>query len=363
LIDNIKYVGKLVEVQRGRLTKLNITKIHNYGIDIYKRINYNKFIHILQCTTNDNIELNGNRGILNILKLINLTKDIIEISCAYIEIGCKNYQTIWSDCYKIVLKFKENISLVHPIYEKFDVHRNQIIGSKYYLFLIKNNKLYYDWPWGINRLNEHKKKILKLQKDHMLLFSMLIRLISNINNVMFFFGGEQPSINSNIILPLFSFAPKLGTNDMPFPFYEMYDDELKLFNDAYKNNKNFSNEFYNKHHIKWEKRITKAAFYVSYDQTRRLIFDQAVLRPDLYDVAYTFVYGIHHMSSWNMLSDEELLPNINKSTYRNYRNQIGYNQPILQYLGHKSYQPHHYKYIIVPGGSGLLSTSGMIIMI
>lgn len=62
---------------------------------------------------------------------------------------------------------------------------------------------------------------------------------------------------------------------MPFPFYEMYADEIKLFKDAYKQNKNFSDEYYTKDHIKWENRYSKAAFYASYDQTRRLIFDQA----------------------------------------------------------------------------------------
>ena len=96
------------------------------------------------------------------------------------------------------------------IYEIFDIKRNHISGSSYYLYLIKNNKLYYDWPWGIYRLNEKKKDLLEIQGKHMLLFSMIIRIISNINNVMFFFGGEQSSLNSDIILPLFSFAPKIG---------------------------------------------------------------------------------------------------------------------------------------------------------
>ena len=57
-----------------------------------------------------------------------------------------------------------------------------------------------------------KKDIFELQNNHMLLFSMLIRIISNIKNVMFFFGGEQSSINSDIVLPLFSFAPKIGNS-------------------------------------------------------------------------------------------------------------------------------------------------------
>ena len=146
---------------------------------------------------------------------------------------------------------------------------------------------------------------------------------------------------------------------MPFPFYEMYADEIKLFKDAYKNNKNFTDEYYTKNHIKWEKRYSKAAFYASYDQTRRLIFDQASLRPDLYDVAYTYLYGLHKISPFHMLSDEDFLPNIDRNTYRDYRNHTGFNQPILQFLGHKTYHPYQYKFIIVPGGSGLMSTSGI----
>jgi len=206
----INNVGELINVQRGMLTKLHITKIHKYGIDIEKRITYNKFLQTLQCS-NSNLELNGNRGILNILKLINLTKDNIEVGCAHAETGCKNFQTLWLDCYNLAQKFKISISSVHEIYEIFDLNRNRISGSTYYLYLIKDNKLYYDWPWGIQRLNEKKEDILELQDNHMLLFSMLIRIISNIKNVMFFFGGEQSSINSDIVLPLFSFAPKIGT--------------------------------------------------------------------------------------------------------------------------------------------------------
>jgi hypothetical protein len=147
---------------------------------------------------------------------------------------------------------------------------------------------------------------------------------------------------------------------MPFPFYEMYADEIKLFKDAYKQNKNFSDEYYTKDHIKWKKRYSKAAFYASYDQTRRLIYDQAALRPDLYDVAYAYNYDVHKMFSWNMLSDEDRTPNTDRNTYRDYRNHTGFNQPILQFLGYKTYHPYQYKYIIVPGGSGLMSTSGYL---
>ena len=203
-------------------TKLHITKIHNNGIDIEKRITYHKFLHTLQCSDSSNIELNGNRGILNILKLINLTKEYIEVGCAYAETGCKNFNTLWLDCYNLAQKFKISISSVHEIYEIFDIKRNHISGSSYYLYLIKNNKLYYDWPWGIYRLNENKKDLLEIQGKHMLLFSMIIRVISNINNVMFFFGGEQSSLNSNIILPLFSFAPKIGN----FFFNDMYTNDV-----------------------------------------------------------------------------------------------------------------------------------------
>lgn len=60
-----------------------------------------------------------------------------------------------------------------------------------------------------------------------------------------------------------------------------------------------------------------------------------------------------------MLSDEDLTPNTDRNTYRDCRNHTGFNQPILQFLGHKTYHPYQYKYIIVPGGSGLMSTSGL----
>ena len=44
------------------------------------------------------------------------------------------------------------------------------------------------------------------------------------------------------------------------------------------------------------------------------------------------------------------------------RDHPGFLQPILQFNKGESYQPHHFKYVVVPVGSGAMSTSGLKIL-
>ena len=43
------------------------------------------------------------------------------------------------------------------------------------------------------------------------------------------------------------------------------------------------------------------------------------------------------------------------------REHPGFLQPILQFNKGESYQPHHFKYVVVPVGSGAMSSSGKFI--
>lgn len=43
---------------------------------------------------------------------------------------------------------------------------------------------------------------------------------------------------------------------------------------------------------------------------------------------------------------------------KDYRQHPGFLQPILPFNNHRTYTPHQYKYVVVPVGSGALSTSG-----
>ena len=57
--------------------------------------------------------------------------------------------------------------------------------------------------------------------------------------------------------------------------------------------------------LPWDQRINKAGYFSSYNELRRVVWDQAVLRPDLID-APMFVNGVQwpNLVPWNAKSQE-----------------------------------------------------------
>lgn len=208
-------------------------------------------------------------------------------------------------------------------------------------------------------LNDIKIKLV----DHYMLLQMVLTVISDIKDCLFFFGHERSILPWNIPFPAFSFAPQLGYGDFPFPFVEMYknafDHEVRAAEA-----KNYSDTFYmGTNNLEWKDRIPKAAFFASLDtkQPRQLVYDQAVMRPDLFDASFS-TGSIH---PWNPESneiaieedhhhDESIIMKVPE------RQHLGYAQYIKDLWLGKGYKPGHYKYVIVPAGSGVLSLSGRL---
>eukprot|EP01035_Chromulina_nebulosa_P027909 gene27909-36767_t len=69
----------------------------------------------------------------------------------------------------------------------------------------------------------------------------------------------------------------------------------------------------------WEKKIPKAAAAVSYMSGRHILFDQAVQRPDLFDVSFSCPPMTCNISPWNPSSNE---PDFNSS--------MNYSDPALK---------------------------------
>ena len=125
--------------------------------------------------------------------------------------------------------------------------------------------------------------------DHYMLLQMVLSVVSDMKDCLFFFGHERSILPWNVPFPSFSFAPQLGFSDFPFPFVEMYKTEHKYELHAAET-KNFSDANYvGRNHLPWNERITKAAFFASLDspQPRQLVYDQAIMRPDLFDASFS----------------------------------------------------------------------------
>ena len=175
------------------------------------------------------------------------------------------------------------------------------------LFRVQNNELFIDWPWGRERIREYLEakppnngstpfRIDRRKMHNYWLMQNTLRMVT-VNDSIFMMGGEQPVLPWLLPFPSFMFAPKLGHSEMPFPWPQSFRDELAIYRRAmnehdelikshpetYNNHHhlNYSDEFYMKQAQQkpWNEKIPKAAFYSTYDFLRRVVWDQAALRP------------------------------------------------------------------------------------
>jgi hypothetical protein len=279
---------------------------------------------------------------------------MLEIICSWAETGCGS----WIECQHQTLENKEGRyrkGMTTPGFSGFRDFR---------LLRVINNTLHHDWPWGMERFKDSLGDIRIKLVDHYMLLQMVLTVVSDMKDCLFFFGHERSILPWNIPFPAFSFAPQLGYGDFPFPFVEMYKNAFDHEERAAEA-KNYSDAFYmGTSYLEWNDRIPKAAFYASLDtqQPRQLVYDQAVMRPDLFDASFS-TGSIH---PWNPQSTETGLEKfsdsnkIQNSIKVSERQHPGYAQHIKDLWLGKGYTPGHYKYVIVPAGSGVLSLSGRL---
>ena len=186
--------------------------------------------------------------------------------------------------------------------------------------------------------------------------------------------AEEMSVLSHLIpFPMFSYCPKLGSNDLPLfwkkPFLKQLDHYKTYMAEATSEditvlyNRTKAYMYIDKHMairrrmdaIPWDRKIKKAAFTGACSSKRQILFDIALSRPDLLTVEWTESYGI---SPWNPSSKEpdisdnfkgfEAAPN--KSNVSAAR---GYLEPLfsMKYTGDEMTRDKGaYKYLIVMTG-------------
>jgi hypothetical protein len=316
-----------------------------------KKFSYAFLMRHLQCDSS--LPDMNSRGSVKMLQMVPLTRSRAEIICAWAESSCSP----WTDCQHLVETNKKggyNQELKVPGFYGFRDFR---------LLRVTNNTLYNDWPWGMERFEDSLPDLRVKLVDHYMLLQMVLNVVSDMKDSLFFFGYERSILPWNVPFPGFSFAPQLGYSDFPFPFVEMYKTEYEYENHASQTNNYSDANYVGRNHLDWNKRLAKAAFFASLDspQPRQLIYDQAVLRPDLFDASFSS----NGDSPWNPSSNESTLSSkdikeIRKSINVPERQHPGYAQYITELWTNRRYTPGHYKYVIVPAGSGVLSLSGRI---
>jgi hypothetical protein len=324
------------EVSRGRIKDilLELGKVRQ------EKMSYRDFVRTAQCS-NPIPDLNGNRGAYSALRMVKLTKKYLETACAHIESNCYASE---NSCPQYIENAKNGT------YARLN-------GIE--LYRLKANKLYLDRPWGQERLESPMNRLVN---GDMRLFNFVLSNIKDIGDCFFFFGGEQAAFSWRFVVPIFSFAPNMKNSDLPFPWLESYAAEIKREEESRKAN-NFSDEYYSSHLSSWQERHSKAAFFASLSDgsPRQFVFDQAVLRPDLFHVSFS--KQDTGLTAWNLNSDENTLQfrsNPHVLSDLTIDNQAGFKQSVMRFAANRGYNPKEYKYIIVPAGSGVLSTSGRL---
>lgn len=333
-----------------------ITKLA-HPIDSIK-YNYTFLTKYLQCSSS--LPDMNSRGSLNMLDMSPLTTTTVEIICAWAETFCFP----WIKCQDEVITNKEG--RYRQKHQAPGSGKSERGFRDFRLLRIMNHSLYHDWPWGMERFEDKLSELSMKLTEHYMLIQMVLSVISDMKDCIFFFGHERSTLPWNIPFPAFSFAPQIGYTDFPFPFPEMYKIEYRYESDA-STAGNYSDFYYSgRYQVEWHNRLQKAAFYASLDprQPRHLIYDQAVMRPDLFDASFVS----DHIDPWNPSSNETSLNNLQFNEIKNItklpeRQHPGFAQYIQDlWTGHKKhrYNPGEYKYVIVPAGAGSLSLSGRI---
>ena len=309
--------GDLLKRLYGPETPSN-PDLGNAKIRIPKRLTYSEFAKALQCPTNQP-DFDDINGAVNTMKLVPPSKASMEWVCAFVETRCSNREL----CQTKAEAFKAgNYPAVFG--------GNQFsMFEQSYLMRVKDNVIYWDWCWGKERLDVYKdahnngtqlQPVLnrKIRQNNYWIWHYTLRLLE-VKDSVFLIGTEQPIMPFLVPFPSFNPAPKLTMGEMPIPWPETFLTELRLYKKAmefHATNKqgllNFTDEYFVKstQQRPWKQRIPKAAFYASYNDLRRLVWDQAVLRPDLID-APLHLQGVQwqKLSAWNPTSRESAVIN------------------------------------------------------
>lgn len=306
-----------------------------------KKFTVAEFKRLLQCAPTEPA-LNGDNGAISLMKLVPPTKAILELICAWDETKCRN----WKECQSKAEDFKQG---------KFPTKMPQRQFDASSLLRVMNGSLYDDWPWGVDRLERN-------HPHERLLLRVLARL-NDVKDMVFFKGVEVPYLPWNYPFPFLHVAPKEGTNHIAWP----WPNSFKYALDTY------PNPIDAEHAENWHKRKPKAAFFSSYSNIRRIIYDQAHVRQDLFETGMFIIPGTE-IIPWDPSATDLFTWNgHDKYDKPNTTSRPGTAAVIVPFIEKKDYNPWDYKYNIVMSGlngqSGadrlarLLCQSGAVILL
>lgn len=315
------------KVGKGLVTLLGGDKLANS--DLFPTVSFKEFQETLQCAPTEP-GIDGNRGVTKLLKLLRPTRKALILGCVWAETHCVDTFLNWNVCHSKLREFEQDPQRVPKILQ----HTIRMVR-------VMDNKLYLDWAYNQSRLDQFASEEYGILN----LFQHVVYKINDLKDIVFFFTEESSHSFYNFPLPIFTETPSLFSMDIPIPWTSEY---LKEFSYAEPEYHSLSlHDFINN-------RNPKASFFTgALTHIRQIVFDFAIVRPDLLDVGY--LGGLDDLvQNWNPEIDEPTNENIFQEDIdiTSDESTIGYIKSLFRF--HKpqavDYLAAKYKYIIVIAG-------------
>ena len=142
-----------------------------------------EFRELLQCPVYEP-ELYGRGGALHLASYLPVTVERLKVACAWPESGC----TMWGpECTGNVTKFESGK------YPKAHADKKFHFGEPFIftrLFRVTSGVLYYDWPWGADRLKKTLEEDSDTATHARAVLGDVVRSISDLPDALFFVSQD-----------------------------------------------------------------------------------------------------------------------------------------------------------------------------
>lgn len=339
-----------------------------------RKMSLSDFKKKMQCSPREP-DIEGNRGVISMIKHLNMSSDAVEAICAWVVSGCE----MWYKCHQALQNYKDEKI---PFHNKNWPHDNVL-----WLYRIINGSLYSDWPWK-------RKDIPHLSKNSIIL--KILSMVNDFKDSVFLMGLENPLSPTNFPFPIFTNSPSYTSSDLVIPwsksYLEAYRNHKLVFKSNSKTNDLISNQYNRTYHgndpsddTYWNTLQNIAWFGGNWIRIRSNIYFLATLRPDLLHVVWTGIdYSEYRAQPLNPSSREDPDSlNIHTATFESVDNsghkymengqnvtRFGYLNSVSHYRIKKGASYKGYKYVVVLKGRAnadrlhhLLVHSGCVLLI
>lgn len=280
------FTGK--EVSRGVLEKLGGVsdfvenkegKWSQDGVNGRKKVPFSVFERTLQCAASEP-DIDGPRGALALAKMIPVSRRTLEALAAWIE--TEGACMPWASCNAEVAAMKEKKFLT-----------NDTMDSRTKMIRIRQGRMYYDWPWGMNRAQLQEKPDYFVIR----LFGAVLEILTDVPDSVFFIRSyDYPLFPANVPCPAFSHTPTIKHSDIPNPWPRPVAYEIMYHINTVLNGEEVFFESNPALDSVWNSKKPKAAFFgvlwrSPASTSRQVVLALAKKHPHLIDAKWIKAFG------------------------------------------------------------------------